>query len=250
MDRYSIPSVFQAIQLCEILALSDDGMRAADIEHALKVPRTTVFRLLRTLLGERVIEKKGTRYIFGRRVYEVNATDYSRRRAQHELTDPLATLIRNHQCSALICIPSEACALTVDVIDASLSHVCPIRSGTPLSLIDSAPGQIVLAYLPSVTERHIFSRSHENNKEAMSWALKKRAQVCTRGFALTHCKEKNSTQIAVPVFAVNGEFSAVLSLYFSEKLVDVARIVQWSQKLKAVACASCQSFRRDKSKLI
>ncbi|HAU26079.1 MAG TPA: IclR family transcriptional regulator, partial [Alteromonas australica] len=53
MDRYLIPSVFQAIQLCDLLAQNAEGLAAAEIESALSLPRTSVFRLLRTLVSER-----------------------------------------------------------------------------------------------------------------------------------------------------------------------------------------------------
>ncbi|BFT31055.1 hypothetical protein D210916BOD24_22310 [Alteromonas sp. D210916BOD_24] len=246
MDRYIIPSVFQAIQLCEILATSDDGLRATDIEHALNVPRTTVFRLLRTLVGERVIEKKGTRYVYGRRVYEVNATDLNRRKAQKEMTLPLAALIKGSQCSALICIPSERCALTVDVIDASPANLCPIRAGTHLSLFDSAPGQIVLAYLPRLTvDRPVGS---EVDVTLSAKALKLRADVCARGYAITHCDKRNDSLLAVPVFSGDGEFASILSLYFSEKLSDVNQIAHWSQKLRAVACLPTSLSEQQKLK--
>lgn len=246
MDRYVIPSVFQAIQLCEILASSDNGLRAADIEHALQVPRTTVFRLLRTLVSERVVEKKGTRYVYGRRVYEVNATDLSRRRAQKQLTLPLANLIKGEQCSALISIPSERCALVVDVIDASLTSLSPIRAGTHLPLFDSAPGQIVLAYLPRLITDN--ASDYSADAEAAKRALKLRADVCARGYALTHSDKRNDSLLAVPVFSGDGEFSAVLSLYFPEKLAVPTQVSEWSQKLRSVACLPNHPIKQQKRK--
>jgi len=236
MDRYIIPSVFQAVQLCEVLANSNSGLRASDIEHALKIPRSTVFRLIRTLLGARVIDKKGTRYVYGRRIYEVTATDMSRRSAQQELVSPLAALIKGHECSALIGIPSENGALVVDVIDASLTCISPYRPGAQLGLFDSALGQIVLAHY-SFT----FYKAHQQTVDAIksaetSLASKIRTEICTRGFSITYCSKKENTLLAVPVFSVDGELSAILSLYFSESIKDVLKIQQWTQKLKSIAC--------------
>ena len=60
MERYVIPSVMQALQLCQAIAESRSGLSASEIESALKLPRTSVFRLLRTLTSERVVEKRGS----------------------------------------------------------------------------------------------------------------------------------------------------------------------------------------------
>lgn len=236
MDRYIIPSVFQAVQLCEVLANSDSGLRASDIERALQIPRSTVFRLIRTLLGARVIDKKGTRYVYGRRIYEVTATDMSRRSAQQQMVSPLAALIKGYECSALIGIPSESGALVVDVIDASLTSICPYRPGAQLGLYDSALGQIVLAH-------YVFTFDKSNQQTVnviepvnISLASKIRAETCTRGFSITYSNNEESTLLAVPVFSVNGELSSILSLYFSERIKDVLKIQQWSQKLKSIAC--------------
>lgn len=235
MDRYIIPSVFQAVQLCEVLANADSGLRASDIEHALQIPRSTVFRLIRTLLGARVIDKKGTRYVYGRRIYEVTATDMSRRSAQQQMVSPLAALIKGHECSALIGIPGESGALVVDVIDASLTFICPYRPGAQLGLFDSALGQIVLAH-----HSFTFDKAHQQSAEIInaveiSLASKIRAETCTRGFSITYCDKEESTLLAVPVFSVDGELSAILSLYFSESVKDVLKIQQWTQKLKSIA---------------
>lgn len=235
MERYIIPSVFQAIQLCQTLASSKDGLRAADIEHALQVPRTTVFRLLKTLLSERVVEKRGTRYVYGRRIYEVNAADVNRRTAQNKLTQPLARLIDGHSCSALISIPSETGALTVDVIDSSASYLCPIRAGTQLSLFKSAPGQIALAYYPQLLERQPEENSPLNNDLNQASASKCRSEACTRGYAVTYCSKRQSTLIAVPAFSANGELTAILSLYFPSILKNTEQLYQWSNKLKSIS---------------
>ncbi|MCP5011650.1 MAG: helix-turn-helix domain-containing protein, partial [Aestuariibacter sp.] len=47
MERYLIPSVNHACQIFRLLANSENGMTMHDLEVALDLPRTTLFRLLR-----------------------------------------------------------------------------------------------------------------------------------------------------------------------------------------------------------
>ncbi|MEC8229391.1 MAG: helix-turn-helix domain-containing protein, partial [Pseudomonadota bacterium] len=65
MERYLIPSVNHACQIFRLLANSENGMTMHDLEVALDLPRTTLFRLLRTLCNEQMLEKRGKRYYCG-----------------------------------------------------------------------------------------------------------------------------------------------------------------------------------------
>ena len=64
-ERYLIPSVVHACEVFRLLASRDRGMTMQELEAALDLPRTTVFRLLRTLVAEEMLEKRGKIYFCG-----------------------------------------------------------------------------------------------------------------------------------------------------------------------------------------
>jgi len=61
-ERYTIPSVVHACEILRLMATKEQGLSMQALEEALSLPRTTVFRLLKTLLAENLLEKRGKLY--------------------------------------------------------------------------------------------------------------------------------------------------------------------------------------------
>ena len=180
MERYVIPSVMQALQLCQAIAESRSGLSASEIESALKLPRTSVFRLLRTLTSERVVEKRGTKYFYGTRIYEISAANSRSRYVQRITAPALSKLIATTNASAIICTLGDYCAFVIDVLDAREKQITTIRPGTKLPLFESAAGHVMLAYHPKY--QNMNDSSHPANFDEQQ-AAKLRATTCTRGYA-------------------------------------------------------------------
>ena len=182
MERYVIPSVMQALQLCQAIAESRSGLSASEIESALKLPRTSVFRLLRTLTSERVVEKRGTKYFYGTRIYEISAANSRSRYVQRITAPALSKLIATTNASAIICTLGDYCAFVIDVLDAREKQITTIRPGTKLPLFESAAGHVMLAYHPKY--QNMNDSSHPANFDEQQ-AAKLRATTCTRGYAVS-----------------------------------------------------------------
>lgn len=48
-DRYTIPSLARAFRVLDILAEEPDGISLAEMARMTKIPKSTLFRILRTL---------------------------------------------------------------------------------------------------------------------------------------------------------------------------------------------------------
>ncbi|QJR80760.1 helix-turn-helix domain-containing protein [Alteromonas pelagimontana] len=248
MERYLIPSVFQAIQLCDLLAKEVNGLSAADIEEALSLPQSTVFRLLRTLISERVVQKRGKRYFHGNRIYEISATNAEGRYLQRLLAPAVASLLANCDCSVIVSVPSEFSAFIIDVIDRSPNRISSFRPGTRLSLLDSAPGHVMLAYHPDFTDSNFKSTMRDKLTPPFdsSLALKHRTQTCTRGFAISYFHPNNTTMLAIPVFIHHGELAAILAIELPNVERDTQVLQTWGNKLKMVARLASASTKTEK----
>lgn len=245
MERYVIPSVMQALQLCQAIAESRSGLSASEIESALKLPRTSVFRLLRTLTSERVVEKRGTKYFYGTRIYEISAANSRSRYVQRIVAPELSKLIAPTNASAIICTLGDYCAFVIDVLDARDKEITTIRPGTKLPLFESAAGHVMLAYHPK------YQNMDDSNHPAYfdeHQAAKLRATTCTRGFAVSHYLPRNVTLVAVPVFMRDGELVSVLAIELDGVIHDFKFLLAWSTKLKDIArlpTISAQPFEQD-----
>lgn len=245
MERYVIPSVMQALQLCQAIAESRSGLSASEIESALNLPRTSVFRLLRTLTSERVVEKRGTKYFYGTRIYEISAANSRSRYVQRIVASELSKLIAATNASAIICTLGDYCAFVIDVLDARDKQITTIRPGTKLPLLESAAGHVMLAYHPK------YQNMDDSNHPAYfdeHQAAKLRATTCTRGFAVSHYLPRNVTLVAVPVFMRDGELVSILAIELDGVIHDFKILQAWSTKLKDIArlpTISAQPFEQD-----
>ena len=245
MERYVIPSVMQALQLCQAIAESRSGLSASEIESALNLPRTSVFRLLRTLTSERVVEKRGTKYFYGTRIYEISAANSRSRYVQRIVAHELSKLIAPTNASAIICTLGDYCAFVIDVLDARDKQITTIRPGTKLPLFESAAGHVMLAYHPK------YQNMDDSNHPAYfdeHQAAKLRATTCTRGFAVCHYLPRNVTLVAVPVFMRDGELVSILAIELDGVIHDFKILQAWSTKLKDIArlpTISAQPFEQD-----
>lgn len=245
MERYVIPSVMQALQLCQAIAESRSGLSASEIESALNLPRTSVFRLLRTLTSERVVEKRGTKYFYGTRIYEISAANSRSRYVQRIVAHELSKLIAPTNASAIICTLGDYCAFVIDVLDARDKQITTIRPGTKLPLFESAAGHVMLAYHSK------YQNMDDSNHPAYfdeHQAAKLRATTCTRGFAVCHYLPRNVTLVAVPVFMRDGELVSILAIELDGVIHDFKILQAWSTKLKDIArlpTISAQPFEQD-----
>ena len=245
MERYVIPSVMQALQLCQAIAESRSGLSASEIESALKLPRTSVFRLLRTLTSERVVEKRGTKYFNGTRIYEISAANSRSRYVQRITAPALSKLIATTNASAIICTLGDYCAFVIDVLDAREKQITTIRPGTKLPLFESAAGHVMLAYHPKY--QNMNDSTHPANFDEQQ-AAKLRATTCTRGYAVSHFAPRNVTLVAVPVFMRDGELVSILAIELDGVIHDFKILQAWSTKLKDIArlpTISAQPFEQD-----
>ena len=206
MERYVIPSVMQALQLCQAIAESRSGLSASEIESALKLPRTSVFRLLRTLTSERVVEKRGTKYFYGTRIYEISAANSRSRYVQRITAPALSKLIATTNASAIICTLGDYCAFVIDVLDAREKQITTIRPGTKLPLFESAAGHVMLAYHPKYQNMNDSSPPANFDEQQ---AAKLRATTCTRGYAVSHFAPRNVTLVAVRGDYAHGQVIGV-----------------------------------------
>lgn len=82
-ERYTIPSVVHACEILRLMANSEQGLSMQALEEALSLPRTTVFRLLKTLLAENLLEKRGKLYFSGASLLQLGLQVIHSDRLQH-----------------------------------------------------------------------------------------------------------------------------------------------------------------------
>lgn len=246
MDRYIIPSVYQAIQLYRMLMRAERGMSSLELEQALQLPRSTVFRLLKTLLNQYLINKRGTRYYIDNGMHTMGVVSPAIQQYQSELAAPLAELVEHTAHVAMLCIPANDCALVQDVVCMDCASMALIRPGFRLPMLDSAPGHIMLAYHSRY--RQVAGKETDPDDHDAMRVMKISAQTCTRGYAVSLGFNEQQTMVAVPVLSKSGELLAMLCILVNgiDITSDLSELSHWSAKLKLVASMPAREYLTDK----
>lgn len=147
MERYLIPGVVHACEVMRLLAKHDKGMTSQQIESALALPRTTVFRLLRTLCAQQMLEKKEKKYFCGADLMNIGLQVISTDRL-HQIAIPhVQRLALKTGHTAHLAVPHHGSALIVEVFDSPHPLKVASRPGMRAMMHCSSTGKIFLAFL-------------------------------------------------------------------------------------------------------
>ncbi len=147
MERYLIPSVVHACEAFRLLTEHPNGLTSVQLEEALELPRTTVFRLLRTLCSEQMVEKRGKRYHCGAGLMNLGLQMINSDRL-HQIAIPhVQRLALKTGFTAHLAVPNHGTALIVEVFDSPNPLRVASRPGVRAMMHCSSTGKVFLAFL-------------------------------------------------------------------------------------------------------
>ena len=146
MNKYSIPNLGKAIQVMKLLASAEQGVSAVHIEQQLDIPRTTAFRILKTLTQYTMAEKKGTLFYAGTGLLEVGLMALHKSQLRELAVPILQGLTGQTGLTSHLAVPSGWHSLILEVCDCAEPIRVASRPGTLADLHCSATGKLFLAF--------------------------------------------------------------------------------------------------------
>ena len=212
-------------------------MSTSEIAAELNIPRTSVFRIMKTLEEEKMVLAIGKNYVTGHRLINLGLQVISQI-PERQLSVPiLQELTKITEESAHFAILSGAHALLIEVCDSPHSLRVASRPGTLADMHCSGSGKCMLAYaapdalevlLDRITFTQHTARSHKN-KESLRPDL---VEIRRRGYALDDVEYHDHVRaIYAPAFNAQGQvigaigITAVLSRFPKSRVPEVAQQV-------------------------
>lgn len=149
MNKYLVPNLAKSVQILKLLSGAEDGLTAVEIEKELSIPRTTAFRILKTLIHEGMVEKKGTSFFTSAGLFEIGLHALSKSQLRELAVPLLQELTRKTGQTSHLAIPSGWHSLILEVCDSPNPVQVASRPGTLADLHCSATGKIFLSSLYS-----------------------------------------------------------------------------------------------------
>lgn len=218
MDPYIIPSVVHSCQILRLLATNDQGLTTQSLFEELALPRTTLFRLLRTLCEQQMVEKKGKLYFCGAGLLQIGFDIINSGRL-HQLAIPhIQKLVLKSGHTAHLAIPHNGFALIVEVFDSPNSLFVSKRPGVQSLMHCTSTGKVFLTFLYDdnldlmFTERPM-EKLTEHTITDVNVLRKELKKVEALGYAIDDREyNKDVRCLAVPVRDNNGIVVAAVGI--------------------------------------
>lgn len=212
-SRRAVGSVARAVQLLDVLAASDHGLRVNEVARRLGVTASTASRLLATLQEAGLVERtEAGPYRLGLKLVALSDRVLAQLDVRQLARPLLARLVDQTGETATVSLPGEGEAVTVDFVPSPASIVSMARVGRPSIPHATAVGKVMLAFgdtreaapLEAMTERTI------TDLGALAREL---AGIRERGFAeAVGEREPDLAAVAAPVFGRDGRLVAILGI--------------------------------------
>jgi DNA-binding IclR family transcriptional regulator len=147
MNNYLIPNLVKACEILKFLSNQPLGFSANEIENLANVPRTTAFRILKTLCFEGMVVKRGKLFFSGPELLQIGLNSLRSVEIRTLAIPFLCELATKTDLTAHLAVPSGLQSLILEVHDSPHPVRVASRPGTTVPLYCSSTGKIFLAYL-------------------------------------------------------------------------------------------------------
>ncbi len=186
-------------------------LSAADIIARTRLPRSSVFRVLKALVAAGFVyqDPLTKRYALGPRILQLGLTARRQLGSGDQVMVPLIDLM--HQTGesvsfSLTDVPWRICVNTVEP-PSELRHFVQVGSRYPLHL--GAAGKVILAYLPPDVAAVVL-KTHGVGKVQAAETTSQLAQIRSRGYAITTAERvAGASSVAAPVFVGESIYGSV-----------------------------------------
>ena len=210
MNQYIIPNLSKTCEILKLLARNQNGMTAREIEIATETPKTTTFRILKTLCNSEMAIKRDNHFFAGPSLYEIGLAalrDYKLR----EIAIPIMQQLTGEtRLTSHLVIPSRNHSLILEVCDSPGPIRVASRPGTQTFMHSSAHGKIFLAYLHSdhLEEKMAELETPELTANTITTVEKMREEtelIKARGYSVDNQEYHMGVQcMSAPVFNLDG----------------------------------------------
>ena len=218
MNNYVIPNLVKACEIMQILADRPQGISAAEAENLTQIPRTTTFRILKTLCSEGMAEKRGTLFFAGPGLIQAGLNSLHSLEIRSLAVPFLSGLAVKTHFTAHLAIPSGWQSLILEVHDSPNPVRVASRSGTTVPLHCSSTGKIFLAYRYEQELEDYFSVTSPEKKTANTIVTlpemqKEIERIKSDGFAVdNHEFHADVWCLAAPVQDSTGQVVAAIGV--------------------------------------
>jgi len=203
----------KALDILFAIAETDADLSVSDIARKISAPESTVYRLLKTLEGYGVVERKKWGKIgIGLKIIDLARNIYPQldQILVHSAKPVMEELTAKTGETSILMVRSGQSRVCVQCVESPHFMRCSIKKDTPFPLYRGASGKAILAFETDQLKEQIISNLPENDRKNH---LAELAKIQKQGFCITVGDvEENALGIGVPIYDRHEKVLASLSI--------------------------------------
>ena len=217
-DRYHIPNVKKTLTVLEMLAKHPRGMTVAQLMDATGYTKTTVFRVLCTLLDLGYLQKKSDdRTIsISRKLVALAYASLSEKNLSEISLDVMREIRDYTGETVMLGVLLESECIMIDQVEGTHFFIFSGKLGMKSPLHASAPGKAILAFVGDEEREKLLSSITLNKITANTFTDRAKLadelkRIRARGYSTDEGEVISGVNcVGAPIFGTNGKFIAVV----------------------------------------
>jgi len=218
MNNYEVPNLVKACEILSVLAERPEGVSSAEVETLVKVPRTSAFRILRTLCSAGMLEKRGKLFFLGAALMKIGLKSLRSSQVRPLSIPFLNELAGNTGCTAHLAVPSGYQSLILEVHDSPNPVRVASRPGTIVPLYCSSTGKVFLTFrfereVEEYFSQHLCEKLTPNTIVALKDMKREVERIKEDGYAVDNREFHEDVRcLAAPVRDSRGQVVAAIGI--------------------------------------
>lgn len=241
-NNYSIPSLRRGFEIIEAVVQKEDGSTALELEEALHIPKTTVFRILQTLQKEKWLEKRGDSYVAGHRLVKSSMQALSQVKLRSIARPYMEQLSQDTQETSHIGVMAGKKVMLVEVCDGPRHIRVACRAGTITVPHASSLGKVLLAYEVGSENLEDFflgvelEQRTENTIIDIEELKQELDRIKEQGYAIDNLEYHDDVRcLAAPVWNAFGQVIAAVGITATTLTFGLEMVPETAEKVKKIA---------------
>lgn len=239
----NIQSLDRAIQILEVLGNNPSGMGVSELSRVVNLPKSTVHRILDTLLQKGYVEKNSEKekYKLGLKIVELSNKILANMELRSEARPYLEELMNYVNEVVHLCVLRDGEMVYIDKVECPNPIRMYSQIGRRIPVHCTAVGKATLAFLPKdevirILEMKGMPRKTQNTITDLQQLLNHLEEVRRLGYAVDDIEHEEGIRcVAAPIFDGTGQVVAAISVAGPDFRITIERIPQLADKVREVA---------------
>ena len=211
-SQYQVPNLERAFLILELLARHGRGLGLSEIVEILEIPKNSVFRITTTLLNRRYLlrDEDSKRFTLSRKFLALGYAAVSEHSLVVKSLDVMRELRDILNETVLLGTILDIEGVVIEQVPGTHSFRFMVDAGARYPLHASAPGKVMLAFLPEaersrVVDRMAFEGFNERTITCRDRFCEELKKVREKGYGVDHGEELKGVHcVAAPGFDQHG----------------------------------------------